>query len=573
MPTGGQIVVDHLVRQGVRHLFMVPGESVLGILDALHADTTPAPITCRHESGAAMMAEATGKLLGRPGVALVSRGPGAANAVAGVYVAHQDQTPLILLVGLPARTKIGGPPFQALELAGVFGRIAKDVLIATWPGDIEPCLDEAFALATLGRPGPVVVGLPEDVLGGSVSEPAGSEQASSTAAPAARLLTGGPERTAPISPAPSPADLDRVRGFIGRASRPLVIAGAAPWSSDAAADLARFAERFDLPVACAFRRQDRLDNSHHSYAGHLGFTAAPALAENVAAADLVVVLGSCLDVVTTQGFRLLGPRDRKKQSLILIASEGAHPPPPRAPDLALNACPMATVHALANGPGPDIAPPWGVWRRTLRSAYEATLAPPQTAEAGAGAEAAAEVGPGADASAPLAFADAVGALTRTLPRTAILCSGAGAYAATLQRHFVYGSYPAQLAPLSGSMGYGLPAAIAAKLAYPERVVVAVAGDGCLQMSLAELATVAQYDLPIILLVVDNAAYGSILQAQRARVPPRIVGTTLINPDFAALARAYGFSATTINAMSALAPALQSAMSARTPTVLVLDTTG
>lgn len=530
MRTGGKIVVEHLISQDVRHLFMVPGESFLGVLDALHDETRLLPVTARNEAGAAMMAEASGKITGTPGVALVTRGPGAANALAGVYIAAQDQTPLVLLVGLPPRSKKGLPAFQAIDLAGTFGGLAKSVAIAESANALPQRLSFAFRLAVSGRPGPVVLGLPEDVL----LEPS---KAASLRLPAPPACEARAE------------DLATLNGLLAHADRPLIISGAAAWDAAAAANLARFAERYDIPVASAFRRQDRLDNTHPCYAGHLGFAPDARLAQAVRGADVLIALGQCLNDVTTRGFTLV--KDREDQKLVLIAPDAGTADPPFTPDLAIAACPRMAVASLANSPTPGRTPPWPRWRQMLRAGYEASLRP-------------------SSATTPVRLDEIISHLSRALPKDAIVCSGAGAYAATLHRHHVYRAYPSQLAPVSGTMGYGLPSAIAAKLAYPQIPVVALAGDGCLQMTSQELATLAQLDLPVVVIVANNASLGTVRDAQQSLAPGRVVATSLVNPDFCALAHAHGIAAFRVSATAQFPAALKAALEHGAPALIELD---
>ncbi|MBL8881520.1 MAG: thiamine pyrophosphate-binding protein [Hyphomicrobium sp.] len=534
MRTGGQIVVDHLLAEGVRHVFMVPGESFLGLLTALHAEQRLRPVTARHESAAAMMAEATGKLTGRPGVAVVTRGPGAANALAGVYIASQDQSPMVLLVGLPPRTRSGAPAFQQIDLGRVFGSIAKSVTIAENSDSLSQLLAHAFHMAVSGRPGPVVLGLPEDVLH-------------------ERAQTAQPPLAAPRDRKPSAQDVDQLEKLLDAAECPLIIAGSATWSAEAAAALAAFAGTFDIPVATSFRRQDRFDNSHDCYAGHLGFAPHAGLVEAVRRADLVIALGACLDDVTTRGYTLIKPRSAL-QKLVVISPDAhtAEACRPHKPDLVIAASPIEIGLALG-----DLRPPetnrWRDWRRTLRAEYEISL--------GGG------LGSGF-VSAGLVPLDQVAAhLARRLPAGAIVCNGAGQYAATLQRQYVYRAYPSQLAPLSGSMGYGLPAAIAAKLAYPDRIIVAIAGDGCFQMTGAELATAVQLELPLIIIIANNNKLGSIETAQLKSNPPRVIATTLVNPDFARLAQATGAAGFCADNIGDFAAALEQALTSRGPAVI------
>lgn len=517
---------------------MVPGESFLGVLDALHLDPRIEPVTARNEAGAAMMAQATGALTGRPGVAIVTRGPGAVNALAGVYVAAQNHSPLVLLVGLPPRAKSHWQAFQAIDLERTFSGIAKHAAIAESPQSLAPRLSHAFAVAGSGRPGPVVLGLPEDVLLEASGAP------SDLFAPSTTDIA--------IAPPPSARQLAELYVLLSRASRPLLIAGASLWSTAAAHDLATFAERYDLPVAAAFRRQDRMDNSHRCYAGHLGFVPDSRLAAAAREADLVIVLGSCLDDVTTHGFTLFKDRGQGRQ-LVLIAADPRAFASPYAPSLAIAACPIRTAKSLPLLPVFEQRPPWSKWRRALRSAYEASLVSPRTAAA-------------------VDLAEIIAHLSGALPHDAIVCNGAGQYAATLQRYFVYRGYPSQLAPISGSMGYGLPAAIAAKLANPKAPVVCIAGDGCLQMTIQELATLAQLDLPFIVIVANNAALGSIREAQIARARQSPIATALINPDFCALARAYGLTTFKVGQTREFPACLAAAMAATGPCLIELDLT-
>ncbi len=533
MPTGGEILVDVLAAEGVRHVFTVPGESFIAALDAMHSDVRVSPVTCRHEAGAAMMAEATGKLTGRPGVALVTRGPGAANAVAGVYVAHQDSTPMILLVGLPPRAMDGLPAFQAIDIEGLFGTIAKMVVTVPSTARLQSILARAFRAAMSGRPGPVVVGVPEDVLG--------------DIAP-----SSGHVRVAVTTTAIQPEALEQIRTALAYAERPLMIVGGSEWSQEASFNLAVFAERFDLPVVSSFRRQDYLDNRHRSYAGHAGFAMDASLVAGLKASDLVIALGADLGDVTTKGFTLLGGA-AKDQKIIHIAADAESTESAVAATLPISASVVAAVAELANLTLPGKRPPWGIWRRDLRAGYEASLRPVQT--------------PG-----DVKLEDVIATLSQMLPDDAIVTNGAGNYAAFLHRYFTYKAFPSQLAPLSGSMGYGLPAAIAAKLAFPARTVVALAGDGCLQMTGQELMTAVQFGLGIVIIVANNASLGTIRMHQERRYPGRVVATSLMNPDFVAWAQSCGAHAMRVETTAAFAPALQSALTANGPSIieLVLD---
>ena len=497
MRHGGQILVDALKANGVSRVFSVPGESFLAALDGLH-DSRIHNVVCRQEGGAAMMAEAHGKLTGRPGVAFVTRGPGATNASAGVHVARQDSTPMILFVGQIARGDTDREAFQEVDYRAMFSPLAKWVAQIDQTDRIAEYVRRAFSIAMSGRPGPVVLALPEDML---------SDRAEVPDLPAAAR---------PMTDVATNA-IDAVAQALAAARRPLVIAGGGQWSEVAAADLARFAERWDLPVAVPFRRQDRMDNRLPHYVGDLGVGMNPKLGEALREADVILSLGSRLGDTLTAGYTLMDPA-RPAARVIHV-----HPDPDEMghlwqPDPGLVADPRQVISALADLPAPAGA--WSDWRANLRARYEAWQQPKPT--------------PGA-----VRMERVVSWLSDTLPEDAILTNGAGNYAAFLHRYFRWKRYGTQLAPTSGSMGYGLPAAISAKLAHPDRVVVCMAGDGCLQMTITELSTAAQYGAHVIVIVANNGQYGTIRMHQEKHYPGRVSGTALFNPDFAALARAYG----------------------------------
>lgn len=533
MRHGGRILVDQMVALGVERVFTVPGESFLPVLDALFDTPSIATIVCRHESGAAMMAEATGKLRGRPGVAIVTRGPGAANAMSGIHIAGQDQTPMLLLVGLHAGGEEDRECFQEIDLRGLFGSMAKWTAVVRSPERLPEILTRAYHLTMSGRPGPVVLGLPEDVLSGTA-------------------VIADAMAPTPVAVPPSPDALAAIGQMLDRAERPLVIAGGPGWSEAAAQDLSRFATAFQLPVATAFRRQDAIDNRHPCYVGHLGLAVEAKLAAAVRGADLVIAIATRLDDVTTGADRLIATPD-PSQRLVHI-----HPAPDQIGRLHRTQLPIvadaqSALAALAALPAPTVAPAWATFRRDLRAAYEATLEPMAT--------------PGA-----VKLEQIVAIASRCLPEDAIVTNGAGNYAAFLHRYFVYKRFHTQLAPGSGSMGYGLPAAIAAKLANPTAPVVAFAGDGCLTMSLGEVATAVQYGLPIVVVVANNAMYGTIRMHQERQFPGRVIATTLVNPDFAALARSFGARGVRIEHTEAFEPALLEALQQSRPTLieLILD---
>ncbi len=495
---GGRVLTDQLARQGVRRVFSVPGESFLAVLDGLH-DGGIENVVCRHEGGAAMMADAHGKLTGTPGIAFVTRGPGASNAAAGVHIARQDSTPMILFVGQIEHGHRDRDAFQELDYRAVFGSMAKWAAEIDTPERLPEYVSRAFHVAQSGRPGPVVLALPEDVLSAQVE------------------VADLPARAAPAA-GMDPAAAEAICARLERAQRPLVVLGGSDWSRAAAADAARFAERWDLPVTVSFRRQDRMDNRHPNYAGDLGVGMNPALGARLREADCLLVIGSRLGDVPTGGYTLLDPA-RPGATLIHVHPDPDTPGQVYRPDLAVTAAAPAAIAALAGCP-PAGQRAWSDWTRAARADYERWTTPLPT--------------PG-----DVKLEEVVTWLSDALPDDAILTNGAGNYAAWVHRYFRARTYPGQLAPTSGSMGYGLPAAIAAKLEHPERPVVCFAGDGCFQMTLNEFSTARQHGAPVIVVLCNNGQYGTIRMHQERHYPGRVSGTALFNPDYAALAAAYG----------------------------------
>jgi acetolactate synthase-1/2/3 large subunit len=496
--TGGQILADQLRIHGVDLAFGVPGESYLALLDALH-DSPIRYIICRQEGGAAMMADAYGKLTGRPGIAMVTRGPGATNASAGVHIARQDSTPLILFIGQVARDMRGREAFQEIDYRQMYGAIAKWVCEIDDPARIPELVSRAFYTAMSGRPGPVVVAVPEDML---------TESASCADAAPYQVVQAHP----------AAADMARLRHLLAEAERPFMILGGGGWTAAACADITRFAEAFALPVGVSFRRQDYFDNLHPCYAGHVGISVAPPLSDRVRDADLLLLVGTRLGEASSRSYSLLDiPRPR--QTLVHVHAGAEELGLAYAPDLAIHAG-MRAFAAAARDLAPIKAPAWRAETERAHRQFLETLTPPRA--------------PGA-----LQLGEVIVWLREHLPEDAIVTNGAGNYCVWVNGFYAYRQHGTQLGPTSGSMGYGTPAAVAAKLVHPDRPVVAFAGDGCFLMTGQELATAAQYELPIIWLVVNNGMYGTIRMHQERDYPARVVGTTLRNPDFAALARAYG----------------------------------
>jgi acetolactate synthase I/II/III large subunit len=495
---GGQILVDQLRIQGVTRVFSVPGESFLAVLDGLH-DSAIQNVVCRHEGGATMMAEATAKLTGQPGIAFVTRGPGATNASAGIHIARQDSTPLILFVGQIDNRHRDREAFQEMDYRATFGPIAK------WAAEIDQIeripeyLSRAFHVAVSGRPGPVVLALPENMLSAEADVP------------------DIPAR------APTPASvcseqIDAILDHLCRAQRPLVVAGGSVWSAETALNLARFAENFDLPICATFRRQDRIDNRHPHYAGDLGVGMNPRLAKRLKDSDCLLILGSRFGDIASGGYELVDPAAPGKTILHV------HPDPDELgrvfrPNLALAAPAIDVIARLSRREAPD-HPNWRDWTAAARADYDAWRAPRET--------------PGA-----VKLEQVIAWLSDHLPDDAIVTNGAGNFAAWVHRYLRARAFPGHLAPTSGSMGYGVPAAVAAALHHPDRQVVCVAGDGDFQMTLNELSTARQHGAVFVTLVCNNGRYGTIRMHQERHYPGRVSGTDMFNPDFAALARAYG----------------------------------
>ncbi len=531
--TGGQLVVEALLAHGADRVFCVPGESHLAVLDALYdVRDRIRLVVCRHESGAANMADAYGKLTGRPGIALVTRGPGASNAAIGIHTAFQDSTPLILLVGQVPRAFADREAFQEIDYRRMFAQSSKWVGQIDDPGRVPEYLSHAFHTATSGRQGPVVLALPEDMLTGSAEAP-------------------DAPRYQRIAAAPAPAAIERLGALLASATRPIAILGGSGWTAEACGAFRRFAEAWQLPVACAFRFQDLFDNDHPQYAGDVGIGINPRLARRIQDADLALVLGARLGEMTTSGYTLFEvPSPR--QTLVHAHAGAEELGRVYAADLPIESAMPELVTALA-GLRPSAAPPWTAQTSQARADYVAWNTPVQV--------------PG-----PLQIAEIVRWLRDRLPPDAIVANGAGNFSAFVHRFHRYRRFRTQLAPTSGAMGYGLPAAVAAKSVDPQRIVLAFCGDGDFLMSGQELATAVQYGLPVIVLVVNNGSYGTIRMHQERKYPGRVHGTTLTNPDFAAYARSFGAFGEVVESTEQFAPAFERALASATPALLDLRLT-
>lgn len=519
--SGGQLLVDALHVHGVDTAFGVPGESYLDVLDALH-DSDIRFVINRQEGGAAFMAEAYGKMTGKPGICFVTRGPGATNAAIGVHTAFQDSTPMILFIGQVGGDFVDREAFQEIDYRRMYGQMAKWVAQIDRADRIPEYLARAFQVATSGRPGPVVLALPEDML---VSMAAVAD-------------------TRPYQPshgAPSDAQVATLRAMLADSKRPMVLLGGGTWNAQACADLARFAEANRLPVGCTFRFQDLLDNAHPNYAGDVGIGINPKLAARVKEADLVIAIGPRLGEMTTGGYTLLeAPVPR--QRLVHI-----HPDPDELGSVyqgeLMIASGMPQACAMLAAMAPVDSSAWQDSVVEAKAELAAWQAQPALLKEGV----------------PLDLWQVVQDLMDQLPHDAIITNGAGNYASWAHRFYRYGGMRTQLAPTSGAMGYAVPAGVAAKIVWPERAVVTFAGDGEFMMTGQELATAVQYGAGLVVLVFNNNMFGTIRMHQERAYPGRVSGTGLHNPDFAALARAYGGHGEVVDQTADFAPALRRAL--------------
>jgi acetolactate synthase I/II/III large subunit len=532
--TGARLLVDCLLAQGVTTAFGVPGESYLAVLDALHdAADRIRLIPNRQEGGAAFMAAAWGKLTGTPGIAFVTRGPGATNAAIGVHTARQDSSPMILFVGQVDTSMRDREAFQEVDYRAVFGPLAKWAVEIDHPDRVPEIVARAFATALAGRPGPVVVALPEDML----------------SAPA-RAAAGPPVRIPKAAPAAG--DLAEIARRLKAAERPLVLAGGGGWGAEARAGLRAFAEANRLPVVVGFRDQDLIDNLSPSYAGDAGLGKAASVRALMTEADLILVLGLRFGEILTDGYTLFD-MPRMRAALIHAHASEAELNTLQTADLAVLAHPDRLLPALA-GLRLAGADRWAERTARAHADWQASLAvPPQPGE--------------------LDMGEVIRTLQARLPADAILTNGAGNFASWTNKHFAFGEEQRLLAPQAGAMGYGLPAAIAARIACPGRVAVAVTGDGDFQMTCQELGCALQAGAWPIVLIVNNASYGTIRMHQERTFPGRVSFTDIVNPDFTALAAAYGTHAERVTRTADFPAALDRALASPTGAVLelVIDT--
>jgi len=527
MRTAAEVLVDQLLVHGVQHVFCVPGESYLAVLDAFH-DSALNITVCRQEGGACMMAEAVGKVTGRPGVCFVTRGPGATNASPGIHIARQDSTPLVMFVGQIGRDMREREAFQEIDYRAVFGSMTKWATEIDDPARVPEIVSRAFHTAANGRPGPVVVAIPEDML---------TERVAVADAPPFAL----------IETSPGPAEMDKFAEMLSGARTPIMLLGGSRWSQAASDAVARFAQKHALPVATTFRRAHLFDALHPCYAGDLGIGPNPKLIERIKGADLVVLVGGRLGELPSQSYTLFDiPRPQ-------VPFVHVHPGAEElgrvyTPNLAIHATPTAFAGALDKL---DLPRPARGEAQTAHTDYLAWTEKP-TEQPGA-----------------VNFGAVMVWLRDNLPLDAIICNGAGNYAAWIHRFLRMRRFGQHVAPTAGSMGYGVPAAVAMKRLYPERPVVCIAGDGDFLMNGQEFATAMQYELPIITIISDNAIYGTIRMHQEREYPGRISATQLRNPDFAAYARAFGGFGVSVERTEDFPAAFKEAQASGKPAIIRL----
>ncbi len=529
MRTGGQILVDQLRIHNVDTAFCVPGESYLAALDALHDVPEIRLLTCRHEANAANMAEAYGKLTGQPGICFVTRGPGACHAVVGLHTAFQDSSPLILFVGQVGREMMEREAFQEMDFRRFFGQVSKWSAEIQDPGRIPELVSRAFHVATSGRPGPVMLSLPEDML--------------------TELSGVGDARTyRAVQAHPGPGDMEQLRTMLMAAKRPVMMLGGGTWTPKAVTDIATFAEANGLPVCCSFRNQDRFDNHHDNYIGEVGIGSNPALITLLSETDLLLAVGPRLGEQSTQGYSLLDI-PAPQQPMVHVYPDPEELGRVYRAELPINAG-MAAFAAAAASMVPVDSTAWAGELAQARQDYLAYI----------------EIQP---TLGDLDLADVLRVLRQRLPKDALVANDAGNFSGWAHRYLPFSTYPSQVGPTNGAMGYGVPAALTAALAFPERTTICFVGDGGFLMASNELATALQYDLKPIYLVINNGMFGTIRMHQERDYPGREVATALRNPDFAAYAKSFGAYGEIIERSENFAPALDRALAAGKVAVLEL----
>ncbi|WP_447045709.1 thiamine pyrophosphate-binding protein [Vreelandella sp. H-I2] len=530
--SGGQTLVDQLLIHGANCAYCVPGESYLEVLDALHNVRDRFTLyNARHEAGAANMAEAYGKLTGKPGICMVTRGPGACHASIGVHIAYQDSTPMILLIGQVDRPSIDREAFQEIDYGQMFSGIAKWVAQINDATRIPEYLARAFRVATSGRPGPVVLALPEDMLTDVVE------------------VMDAPPYTSTL-PDASSAAIEKIRSLLTTAQRPLMLVGGSGWSDEACRNITRFAEANGVPVACSFRRQDIVDNHSEVYIGDFGTAGPPQLVRRIKEADVLLVVGARLGEITTKTYTTLGS-PAPQQRLIHIHTDADEIGRVYSPELGLAIAPENFARAVADCQWVD-SQRWHEWLSAARKDYlDDTKAPAYEGE--------------------LDMAQALIDVQEVMPTDFIVTLDAGNHTGWGQRFLRYGRPGRQVGSTCGAMGYSVPAAVAASLLFPEKVVLSFVGDGGFMMSGQEIATAIQHGGKPIILLFNNGSYGTIRMHQEREHPERVVGTDLVNPDFTGMARSLGLHAETVTQTEDFRPALERAIAANRPALIELKT--
>jgi acetolactate synthase I/II/III large subunit len=530
--SGAQVLIDQLRIHGTDTIFGVPGESYLAALDALYAQRNSIRyVICRQEGGASYMAEAYGKLTGKPGVCFVTRGPGATNASVGMHTGFQDSTPMILLVGQVAREQAEREAFQEIDYRRMYGQLAKWVTQIEDARRIPEIVSQAFHRAVNGRPGPVVIALPEDMLVDEVE-----------------VADAGPYKTA--RGAPAPEDMATFRELLAAAKQPLVVLGGGGWDARACADIAAFVEANHLPVTTAFRNQDLIDNRHPNFVGDLGLGVNPPLGKRIEESDLIIAIGPRLGEATTGGYTMFD-LPVPAQKMVHVHAGAEELGRVYQATLPINSG-MAQFAAAARAMKPVDAAAWKASVAAARADYLENIEPtPQPGSAN--------------------LAEIVGWLNKRLPEDCIVTNGAGNYAGYVHRFFQYRGFRTQLAPTNGSMGYGVPAGVAAKIAAPGRTVVSFSGDGCFLMNGQEFGTAVQHGANVVFVVVDNGMYGTIRMHQEREYPTRVHGTELKNPDFAAYARAFGGHGETVEKTADFEAAFERCLAANKPSIIHVKT--
>jgi acetolactate synthase-1/2/3 large subunit len=530
--TGARVLIDALKINSVDRIFCIPGESFLSALDALHDTPEIALTICRNEGGASYMAEASGKLTNKPGICFVTRGPGATNASGGLHVAMQDSTPMILLIGQVARKDLDREAFQEIDYRRMFSQVAKWVAQIDDANRIPEYLNRAFATATSGRPGPVVLALPEDMLTDMTSE-----------ADAMPWL--------PVDNWPSPFDIQKTTQILAESCRPLIIVGGSGWSEQTRLQLEDFAETAHLPLSNSFRCQDFINHEHPNYIGDVGIGINPALGQRIREADTLLVIGSRLGEMTTGGFSLIDIPN-PQQTLIHVHADAEELGHIYQPDLAINASSDGFIRALAESAiSSENKSEWKSQLLQARKDFESWNS-------------------SIEVKGKVQLSEIIKIVLDSTGDDAIICNGAGNNTAWIHRFYRFRKYRSQLAPTSGTMGYGVPAAIAAKLVQPQCTVVAFAGDGCFMMNGQELATACQYGANIIIIVINNGIYATIRMHQERDYPGRVIGTDILNPDFCKLAEAYGAHSELVTCTEEFSPAFERAMTANRPALIEIQ---